>query len=412
MSEQFIPLEGGPRQELAAHRSTDQIRSIHFIDERVEALRFVATSFEHAGYAARLHANFADFVTGFERERAEAVFVDVRPGGDDAIDTLEFLRLQNVACPVFLVANDDKAMDCASRYAAEVGVVIAGTLAKPLAGKHLVELVSRKRTSVGEIVEQIDIREGVEQGWIYPVLQPKLDLASWKIASAEILTRVAHPHHGIIAAHSFIGEISETQAQALFLENLRLSHKCVSCAARDGEPFAININIDPKSLAGVHGAVRKMADEHPDLFQHLVFELTEESISRLSANDLKLLFQLNLAGARFAIDDFGVGHSNFSRIARLPITELKIDRSLVHGCARQPQRQTIIKAIIVMAHDLGIRVVAEGVENYDDIAWLECVRCDEAQGFLIARPMAVERCRDFVRQFNDSGTNGRIRLNA
>jgi EAL domain-containing protein (putative c-di-GMP-specific phosphodiesterase class I) len=124
-------------------------------------------------------------------------------------------------------------------------------------------------------------------------------------------------------------------------------------------------------------------------------------VTPISRENLK---RLHDAGVKIALDDFGVGFSSLSHLRDLPISRLKIDRSFTVACMRDERTLTIVKAVIGMARDLGLRVTAEGIETQAQQTWMQHLGCDSAQGFLFARPMSAE---DFVSEFAERGQVGR-----
>jgi EAL domain-containing protein (putative c-di-GMP-specific phosphodiesterase class I) len=190
------------------------------------------------------------------------------------------------------------------------------------------------------------------------------------------------------------------QSLALFLKNVGFFVRNFEYDPRRGNDFKININVDAKSLVAAGGRLKELVKTSPHIFRNLVFEITEETLSEISNAQLKVLYKLSLIGAQFSIDDFGAGLSNFARLSRLPFCEIKIDRSIVHGCSTVQARRIMVKSIVNMAHDMGVKSVAEGVETLDDFSFIEEVKCDEAQGYLIGRPMKLDKFRSFTDEFN------------
>jgi EAL domain-containing protein (putative c-di-GMP-specific phosphodiesterase class I)/CheY-like chemotaxis protein len=374
--------------------------TVHIVDDLAEGLHFVASVLDQAGYHAELHASFADFASSFQRTNATAILLDIRLGREDATDVLEYLRREGPSVPIYLVSGDPDALASAKRFAEEIDLSITECLSKPFTGKQVLERLQHKTTALDEVFERVDVADSIQRGWIYPVLQPKLDLASGKIRSAELLSRMSHPDFGIVPPQRFVGHMNVDQSQVLLMQNIAYIRRHFEFDPRRGNDFPISVNVDVTNLVQVRENLREISARAPYLFRNLVFEITEEATAKITDEQLKALYKLNLDGARISIDDFGTGQSNFARLARLPFSEIKIDRSIVNGCSKARSRDVVIKSIISMAHDLGARVVAEGVEVVDD---LQCVRdagCDEVQGYLVGRPMKLEKFQAFATDFN------------
>lgn len=393
----FIPF--GSKAYFQSAQKSD-LGIVHIVDDLAEGLHFVASVLDQAGYHAELHASFAEFAASFQRTSATAILLDIRLGREDATDVLEFLRREGSSVPIYLVSGDPDALVSAKRFAEELDLPITECLSKPFTGKQVLERLQHKTTALEEVFNRIDIVESIQRGWIYPVLQPKLDLVTGKICSAELLSRMSHPDFGIVSPQRFIDHMSVEQGQVLLMQNVGYVRRHFEFDPRRGNDFPISVNVDVANLIQARENLRAVSERAPYLFRNLTFEITEESTSKITDEQLKALYKLNLDGARISIDDFGVGQSNFSRLARLPFSEIKIDRSIVQGCSKARSRDVVIKSIVSMAHDLGARVVAEGVEVVDDLQFIRDAGCDEVQGYFVGRPMKLEKFQTFIADFN------------
>jgi EAL domain-containing protein (putative c-di-GMP-specific phosphodiesterase class I) len=136
----------------------------------------------------------------------------------------------------------------------------------------------------------------------------------------------------------------------------------------------------------------------------VTLELTETAAMRDAAQMLEVLTRLRLKGFKLAIDDFGTGYSSLVQLHRLPFTEIKIDRTFVADCTRSDESRSIVRVVIDLAHALGMKAVAEGVESADVLDLLRQLGCDEAQGYFIARPMAASEIHAAVLRHKQSDT--------
>jgi EAL domain-containing protein (putative c-di-GMP-specific phosphodiesterase class I)/FixJ family two-component response regulator len=406
MRSSIIPF--GSKSRLPAGKPSRQnMRSVvHIVDDMADQLHFLRFALEQAGYQTVFHLSLEDFAGNVSHEDAKAVLIDVRLGEDDATDVLDFLCRSRWKADIYLTSGDSKALEISRRYAEEIGLKVEAVIPKPFTGKQVVERLARKRDGLKDMFSQLDIAEAMRQGWIYGVLQPKLDLISGKIRSAELLSRVEHPEFGFIPPQSFINQMNPEQSQTLFMQHVAFIRRHFETGAWNSSEFRININIDPINLVNVRSRMKALAAESPDLFKSIVFEITEESLSEVAPAQLKNLYKMSLDGAIFSIDDFGTGLSNFSRLSRFPFSEIKIDRSIIHGCSGVSARRILVKSIINMAHDMGAKAVAEGVEAVNDFAFLREIGCDEIQGYLVARPMKIDKFCAFVSDYNNNDVSG------
>lgn len=399
MKTRFLPFGQKPEAGGEHRRSMRRRNQIHVVDDMADRMHFMGIALEKEDFGVHLHCSVADFARDYSDACAAAVFVDVHLGEEDATDLLDLFRARRLTADLYLVSGDRDALAYAVRYAEELGLRVAGTLEKPFSSKMVLACLKRREQQFDAALAELDMDEAIANGWVYPVLQPKLDIATGRIESAELLSRMAHPELGIVLPHKFIGGMTVAQSRALFL-------RCVDFVARrvvrtgGREPIRISVNADPATLVVSRDRIRELAREAPGLVRNLVIEITEETVAEVTEEQLKALYQMSFDGIRFSIDDFGIGHSNISRLARVPWTELKLDKSIVQGCADVPSRLTVVRAVIGMAHDLGRRVVAEGVESIDDLKCLEAVLCDEAQGYLVGRPMKPEKFDEYLKHYN------------
>jgi EAL domain-containing protein (putative c-di-GMP-specific phosphodiesterase class I)/GGDEF domain-containing protein len=223
--------------------------------------------------------------------------------------------------------------------------------------------------------------------------QPRVDLKSGKCVGAEALLRWTDPELGAVSPGEFIPLVEKTTLAREVTEwviNAALS-QVADWRAR-GVELTVSLNVSAANLVEPDLAARLIARLHKSAIPALAIEI-ELTESAIVANGEAGLAQLDLiaaAGVRIAIDDFGTGYSNLSYLERLPASVLKIDRSFMSNLGHDPRAMTLVGTMITLAHDLGYRVVAEGVETDDVYAFLAERGCDEAQGYLMSRPLAAE----------------------
>lgn len=166
----------------------------------------------------------------------------------------------------------------------------------------------------------------------------------------------------------------------------------------DLPPIAINVSGVQMRNRGFVEVVLSTLDEFEVSAEELEIEITETGLMECTDNPREILARLRAVGIKAALDDFGVGYSSLAHLRDLPMHRLKIDRSFTAECMRDARTLTIVKAVIDMAHNLGLTVTAEGIETSEQQAWMHHLGCDSAQGFFFARPMPAE---DFLKRFLD-----------
>lgn len=250
------------------------------------------------------------------------------------------------------------------------------------------------------------LRRALERGEFHIHYQPQVELASGRIVGAEALLRWYHPDLGLISPAKFIPVLEDTGLIVPVGEWL-IEETCREARAwRDaGLPAPrVAVNLSPRqfrsrNLAHVISAALTRENLEPfclelEITESLLMEDTEESDARLNALKAE-------RGLRVAIDDFGTGYSSLAYLKRFPIDVLKVDRSFVRGMDGDPDAAAIISAIIGLAHNLRLKVIAEGVETAAQLARLRELDCDQAQGFYFSRPLPAG---DFARLLGEGNS--------
>jgi EAL domain-containing protein (putative c-di-GMP-specific phosphodiesterase class I) len=235
-----------------------------------------------------------------------------------------------------------------------------------------------------------DLRRAIDQDELRLVYQPKIALNSVGGHHAEALVRWQHPVRGLVAPSEFI-PFAEQTGYIRAVTQWVLANVIAQCAdwRRDGVPMNVSINISAHDL---------MDAELPDLFAELLerhgcsaewisLEITESAILDDPDRGIKSLERLSAFGCRLAIDDYGTGYSSLAYLRRMPVHELKLDKSLVRGMMGDTSDALIVRSTIELAHNLGLSVVAEGVEDEATLEGLRKLGCDVIQGFLLSQPL-------------------------
>ena len=236
-----------------------------------------------------------------------------------------------------------------------------------------------------------DLKSSISQDHFEALFQPKIDLATGEASGCELLLRWRHPYLGIIYPDKFIplaeqeniiGDLTRwatSQSLNYFLEIIKRN-----------PDFQVAINVSPVNLLD-----SKLLNSLLDILSlsefpahNLIIEVTENVIMKNPERSVEILNQFSDAGIKISIDDFGTGYSSLAYLQKFPITELKIDKTFITDLTKESTNYPIVKASITMAHDLGITVVAEGIENGFVHDLLTELGCDRVQGYHYGKPMA------------------------
>ena len=238
-----------------------------------------------------------------------------------------------------------------------------------------------------------DLRAAIQQRDIGIAFQPKLELDSKVITGVEALARWTHPKRGIIPPNEFIPVLEQTGLIKTF--TLQILEKAASYCKRcqnKGFQLSVAVNLSMHNLRDTNlpQQIASILDRYHLDKQFLVLEITESAIMHDPELSLDILTELNNMGVQLSVDDFGTGYSSLSYLKRLPVQQLKIDRSFVRDMIDDRDDAMIVRSTIDLAHNLGLNTVAEGVESQQVLDTLKKMRCDHAQGYLISRPLSPD----------------------
>ena len=224
--------------------------------------------------------------------------------------------------------------------------------------------------------------------------QPRVSVDSLEITGVEALVRWQHPQLGLISPGEFI-PLAEDTGLIVPIGEWVLRNACLQNRRWQDQGFApihmaVNISARQFHEQDVIETVIRTLDETGLAPEYLELELTESSIMKNADLAADVLIRLKRMGINISIDDFGTGYSSLASLKRLPIDALKIDQSFVRDATTDPDDAALVMAIITLAHNLRLKVIAEGVETEEQLRFLHLLRCDEIQGFLFSKPLPVE----------------------
>jgi EAL domain-containing protein (putative c-di-GMP-specific phosphodiesterase class I) len=250
-----------------------------------------------------------------------------------------------------------------------------------------------------------ELRQAVEHDQLTLYYQPKVDLNTHKVKYVEALVRWDHPTRGFISPDQFIPFAEQTG----YIKSISrwVADKAIQqCSLwhAQGIELAVSVNVSAREL---------IQSSLPDTFSALLrkyrvapewiwIEITESAIMDDPNHAIETLDRLHALGIRLSIDDFGTGYSSLSYLKRMPVDELKIDKSFVMGMFDHKDDETIVRSTIDLGHNMGLKVVAEGVESEAMLLRLKDLRCDLAQGFHLSRPLPPAKLEAWLQEWQES----------
>jgi len=246
----------------------------------------------------------------------------------------------------------------------------------------------------GELRQAI---EGKELGLHY---QPKVDIRTARIIGVEALARWSHPGEGMIPPAEFIPMIEQSGLIRPFTFWL-LEETIVQLMdwASAGIDISIAVNMSMRNLLdpSLPATISRLLETYQVSAYKLCLEITESTIMSRPEHALQIISQLHKIGVRLSIDDFGTGYSSLAYLKKLSVDELKIDQSFIFGLTEDRDDALIVRSTIDLAHNLGLKTVAEGVESKEVMDELEILKCDIAQGYYISRPLPAAELQQWLR---------------
>lgn len=382
---------------------------------------------ETAGMECRVTTDPSEFFQLESEWQPTHIALDLIMPDMDGVEVLAELSSRGCTASVIITSGvNGHVLDAAGRSAAEHGLTISGVLPKPFSPAQLRALLAKnstfkqgnRRRSKGRIAfipDQRTLKDALHRRQIGVVFQPKVTCVDGQLAGFEALARWHHPEHGLLGPDLFIpivessGLIDELTAQiigqALKWYGSNFSNNKLAASVSDALSLdlTLSVNISAKTLDNftfVERAVELCTFYHVSNTR-LIFELTESSAMADPVASLDLLTRLRMKGFQLSIDDFGTGFSSMKQLVRLPFSEIKVDKSFVMTAMSSQESRSVIRSIVELGDSLGLKSVAEGVEDAETLAFLREVGCDMAQGYYIGRPMSGENMLKWISSWTD-----------
>ncbi|BFU44696.1 putative bifunctional diguanylate cyclase/phosphodiesterase [Krasilnikovia sp. MM14-A1004] len=251
------------------------------------------------------------------------------------------------------------------------------------------------------LVVQAELRHAIERDELVLFYQPKVRLADGATYGVEALVRWQHPQRGLLPPPEFLPAAEQSgliEPLTAWVLRRALADQAQWTAA--GQPWTVSVNVSARNLEapGFATSVARALEEFGTPPERLTLEVTETAMAGDARTAVRVLGELAALGVDVAVDDFGIGYTCLSQLRTLAVREIKIDREFVRGIEDDAQDRAIVRSVIELAHGLGCRVTAEGVETPQAQRWLSDAGCDDAQGYLFARPAPwaelVDRCAE------------------
>ena len=341
----------------------------------------------------------------------DVALIDLEMPIMDGVELLRIIAQEKCVKSVIILSAKDPILIASVGTMAEAdGLHVLGTFQKPLQRDLLETSLLRyvrelKTADVSEPAPQsdvtvIDFCSALDAGEITLAYQPKLTVQGLILRGVEALARWKHPQKGIVSPGVFI-PLAERHGliDTLTRELLVVAFKQKREWQKFGLRFHLAFNLSPLSLAdsGLSDWLFDLAQQYDIPPEEITLEVTENALLGELACAIRTLARLRLKGFNVAIDDYGTGFANAQQLSRVPATELKIDRSLIHQVSTRPQQGTILASTVDLARNLKLITVAEGVETLEDYKVLVELGVDQVQGFYFSKPLFPDDLLEWIK---------------
>jgi EAL domain-containing protein (putative c-di-GMP-specific phosphodiesterase class I) len=386
-------------------------RKLLIIDDDLDAGQYVTAAAEAKGWECVATTTAPDFLNNLTTDTT-LIFLDLRMPELDGVELLRILAQQRCQAGIILMSGVGKSvLETADEMARAQGLYIVGQLQKPFQLAALEALLEqehrserRKANAPIRIIPFLDdeLRDAIQRKEFLLHYQPQIDLATGEVVAVEALVRWIHTRRGLIHPEHFIArlELLGLIDQLGWIVAKNALADIAMFADEHGNTTMLSLNVSARSLHDL-----KFPDDLETLARsfgvpadQITLEITESGLISELARTLDVLTRLRMKTMRLSIDDFGTGYSMMRQLRHIPANELKIDRSFVQKMHLTYGDRVMVQKTIEIGHDLGMKVVAEGVETVEQLEFLRSSGCDLVQGFLFTRPLAAA---DLVRWLKD-----------
>ena len=332
------------------------------------------------------------------------------------LDGIQFLRLlaerKFEGGLVILSSSEQPIVALAERLAETHNLNILGSLRKPLNYEELRHLVldykaqhSKSARLPAHHFSEGELSEAISNGDIINYYQPKIDALTGRLIGVESLVRWKHAEWGIISPDSFI-PLAEDARLMDDLTDVVIDHTIEDAKRWRRLKYdiksAVNLSVSSLNNVDLPNRLTKKIDFHGLERNQFIIEITENKVLRQDALAMEILARLRMQGFELSIDDFGTGYSNIERLREFPFNELKIDQSFVRRSSEDSHARSIVESCSILGRDLGLRLVAEGIETEEDRKFVTDLGVDLIQGYLYAKPMPIDELLSWFLEYQPS----------
>lgn len=377
-------------------------RSLIVFDDDEEIRQLLTLLAQKQGFAATSVGTFDELKKAVATSSPDVILQDLSLGDCDGIEVLRYLGSQNCKAAIILISSfDERLLKSAMNLGSDFGLNVLGHLRKPISGSGLREVLALV-PEVSQSVKEVELEHAINESLLHLNFQPKIDMQTGKVTSAEALVRWQDPKRGTIFPDEFISLAEQTGLIKPMTDQILTSAvKEVSRWRDKGWDIAVGVNLSALSLTDLDfpNKVADLLAQYNVPTSCLILEVTESTAMNDPQKTLDILTRLRIKGISISIDDFGTGYSSLVELHKMPFSELKIDKSFVLDAVSDRDALIITNAILGLAKALDLKVVAEGVETKEHWDFLKESGCDVAQGYYMSRPIPADAFMAWVEEW-------------
>jgi EAL domain-containing protein (putative c-di-GMP-specific phosphodiesterase class I)/FixJ family two-component response regulator len=371
------------------------------IDDEPFVLKLLSRQLANLGFdntVALEHPRDALAILEPDPSSFDMVLLDLQMPDMDGVEFVRHLvRISYTGGLVLISGEDQRILHTVERLANAHRLRVMGALHKPVSPAQLGAVIDNAPQDTERMPRMIytsgELRRALSNNELINHYQPQVELGTGRVVGVEALVRWQHSSDGLVYPDQFVGTAED---DGLIDDLTRIVLANALAQARQwhdaGMGLQVSINVSMDNLVALDFAdyVAHEVEKSGVPLASIVLEVTESRLMKNPLVPLDILTRLRLKHIGLSIDDFGTGHSSLAQLRDIPFDELKVDRGFVHGASEYAPLRAIVEASLGMAQHLGMKTVAEGVEDQQDWDFLRGTGCDLAQGYFIARPMAAD----------------------
>jgi EAL domain-containing protein (putative c-di-GMP-specific phosphodiesterase class I)/CheY-like chemotaxis protein len=388
------------------------------IDDEPDVGKFVIAAAQAMGLPCAATTDALTFLKELTPD-ITLILLDLMMPGMDGVELLRQLAQQESKARIILMSGvGSRVLETAEQLAQTLNLSIVGHLNKPFRLKELQNMLAKTialsalpatGSTAHPVIRDQDLRSAIEKDEFVLHYQPQIDIVTGNVIGVEALARWQHPERGLIFPDDFISRLESLGLidQFGWIVINRGLGEVGQFAETDGSVPMLSLNVSVLSLRNLKFPDNfiSLVKKHHISAACLTIEITETGLIKELSQTLDVLTRLRMKQVQLSIDDFGTGYAMMQQLRNIPATELKIDKSFVQNINLHERDRVMVQKTIEIGHELGMKVIGEGVETQEQFDFLRANHCDAVQGYLFSRPLAVKDLSSWLRDYRSHQTH-------